>query len=349
MRKDVRIGAIIGGIIIGVVIVWTIIASTGRGKAKDPIVIDGGKGIPPTPAAPSPATPNTGAPVGGAPTPAPAAPTAPESGNTAATAGRDTSPEVATGAPAPTPPAAPATPEGTSPLPLAPDPAAVTEPAAGRNSANWAALLGADHVEGDLQPVRTHTPAPAAAPIDPPPVTPEEPVAEPRPGPTGAADPPAASPKTTIPIPPTGGKAHKVAAGETFSSISRLVYGDAKYFKEIVKANPSVDPTHLKLGIVIALPDASEFRKPKTTDKAAAPDKAKTPAALAPINPKTEYRVQSTDSLYKISIKLYHNPGKVDAIYELNKEVIGTDPARLKLNMVLKLPEPPVEAAAGRG
>ena len=64
------------------------------------------------------------------------------------------------------------------------------------------------------------------------------------------------------------------------------------------------------------------------------------------VDPKTEYRVQGSDNLFKISIKLYHSPNKVDTIYQLNKTTIGADPAKLKLNMVLKLPEPPVETAS---
>jgi hypothetical protein len=36
----------------------------------------------------------------------------------------------------------------------------------------------------------------------------------------------------------------------------------------------------------------------------------------------------------------------VDKLYELNKEVIGANPAHLKAGMVLKLPEPPTSGGS---
>jgi nucleoid-associated protein YgaU len=148
------------------------------------------------------------------------------------------------------------------------------------------------------------------------------------------------------PTPAPSMRTHRVASGETFSSIARATYGDSKYFKDIIKANPKIDPSHLRPGMLIALPAK---RQAATHDASStAPSTAprhQAPAASAAVNSTTEYRVQSSDSLYKISMKLYHSPNKVDAIYQLNKGLIGSDPAKLKLNMVLKLPEPPAQTA----
>ena len=47
------------------------------------------------------------------------------------------------------------------------------------------------------------------------------------------------------------------------------------------------------------------------------------------------------DNLYRIAMKHYGKPEMTDAIYELNKQVIGPDPAKLTLNTVLKLPDAP--------
>ncbi|HEX4794794.1 MAG TPA: LysM peptidoglycan-binding domain-containing protein, partial [Humisphaera sp.] len=52
-----------------------------------------------------------------------------------------------------------------------------------------------------------------------------------------------------------------------------------------------------------------------------------------------DYTVQSNDSLYKISMKLFGRGDKANAIYDLNKQVIGSDPAKLKVGMVLKVPQ----------
>jgi nucleoid-associated protein YgaU len=42
-------------------------------------------------------------------------------------------------------------------------------------------------------------------------------------------------------------------------------------------------------------------------------------------------------------MKLYGTSAKWQAIYDLNKDAIGTDPSKLKLKSVLKLPEPPTQ------
>ena len=56
------------------------------------------------------------------------------------------------------------------------------------------------------------------------------------------------------------------------------------------------------------------------------------------------YVVKSGDSLYRIARTVLGSGRKADALYALNKDVIGPDKSRLKLGMVLKLPE---SAAAG--
>ena len=48
---------------------------------------------------------------------------------------------------------------------------------------------------------------------------------------------------------------HVVKGGETLSDISKLHYGTTTKWKEIVKANPGIDPEGLKVGQKIKLPD----------------------------------------------------------------------------------------------
>ncbi len=128
---------------------------------------------------------------------------------------------------------------------------------------------------------------------------------------------------------------HLIKNGETFSTIAAAYYGNAKYHKLISAANPKVDPTHLKIGQVITLPAFD----PKSEVKPAAPA-----AVEKPVDAKTQYRVQSGDNLHRICIKLYGDPKNVDVIYNLNKAAIGSDPAKLKLGMVLTLPAAPTVA-----
>ena len=137
-------------------------------------------------------------------------------------------------------------------------------------------------------------------------------------------------------------RTHKVQQGENFSTIAATAYGSPNFYKVIVQANPKVDPTRLKPGTEINLPDIATV---KAADKSA--EKSTTAVTSAaktevPLDPKTEYRVVSGDSLHKISVKVYGKISMVDKIYELNKTAIGDNPAKLKLGMILKLPPAPV-------
>ena len=129
---------------------------------------------------------------------------------------------------------------------------------------------------------------------------------------------------------------HRVAENETFASIARSVYGDVKYADAIVKANPSVDPRRLRPGMTIRLPEKST-----STDSATLASGTVKASGTAKVVSKSDkdYTVQSNDSLYKISMKLFGRGDKANAIYELNKQVIGSDPAKLKVGMVLKVPQ----------
>jgi nucleoid-associated protein YgaU len=142
---------------------------------------------------------------------------------------------------------------------------------------------------------------------------------------------------------PTSGRStprsHRVTQNETFASISRMVYGSERYIKAIQKANPTVNPARLKPGMVIQLPGETEAKQAtaKAQDKPAAA--ASSGSALSA--DASTYTVQSGDNLYKISRKLYGNGSKGDELYTANKDRIGPDSTRLKIGMVLQLPEKP--------
>ena len=137
-----------------------------------------------------------------------------------------------------------------------------------------------------------------------------------------------------------GLKDHVIQQGENLSMIASVAYGDARMYREILKANPNLDERKLKPGMVIKMPDASTFAAPKAQQAAAKQEAA--------VDASTQYRVQQGDSLHKIALKLYGKAAKADALYEANKDKIGDDSSRLKLGMVLKLPEPPAAATSAR-
>ena len=135
---------------------------------------------------------------------------------------------------------------------------------------------------------------------------------------------------------------HRVQKGETFTTIAAAAYGNGNLYKVIMAANPNIDPRHLKPGVEINLPDMADAKSSGAVSKVT---DAGTPASHkveAAVDSKTEYRVVQGDSLNKISMKIYGRVGMVDKIYDLNKAIIGEDKAKLKLGMVLKLPQAPV-------
>lgn len=147
--------------------------------------------------------------------------------------------------------------------------------------------------------------------------------------------PAAASPPTANTARPASGAIkHVVQAGETFSTISAKAYGSTAYWSHIARANPHVDPRHLKVGQVLIVPDPAEVTSAAHTA---------VPAVSGKIDPAKQYAVVAGDNLYKISVKLYGSGKYTQALYDLNKQVIGPNPAHLKLNMVLQLPQPPVK------
>jgi nucleoid-associated protein YgaU len=133
-------------------------------------------------------------------------------------------------------------------------------------------------------------------------------------------------------------RTHVVQSGETFSSIALAVYGNASYYAHIIRANPDVDPHRLRPGMTINLPAVADVRADNT------PMLAASSGSSQKVDPRTQYVVQEGDSLYKIATRLYGKPDRADELFEANRAVIGSNPAKLKIGMVLKLPEPLAKA-----
>src|SRR5205814_5277273 len=138
---------------------------------------------------------------------------------------------------------------------------------------------------------------------------------------------------------------HVVREGETFSSIAQTVYGSAAYYPHLIRANPDVNPNNLKLGALLKIPRIEDVKATAGEHAAAAGEKAPASATEPKIDSTRQYRVVANDSLYKISLKLYGKSSYVDKIYEKNKAAIGPDPKKLKLGMILDLPDKSTIAA----
>jgi LysM repeat protein len=150
----------------------------------------------------------------------------------------------------------------------------------------------------------------------------------------------------STPAPTGGGGKYVVKSGDTLSSIAQATYGSASYYPHILRANPTVNPNNLKLGTELTLPKAEDV-KATDTPREHGIGVAASISQDVKIDTTHQYRVQSGDSLYKISLKVYGKSTYVEKIYDLNKGTIGSDPKKLKLGMVLELPEKTAVATTG--
>jgi nucleoid-associated protein YgaU len=184
-----------------------------------------------------------------------------------------------------------------------------------------------------------------------------------RPGPVDHAKPP----HVAKPIPPyevsdnsaTADRLYTIQSGQTLSKIAYEVYGNARFYVAIQRENRGLDPDHLKVGMQIKLPEISPVPAGGTvvsddrvveraTNRAAErasegvtppSEMSRTPTHSVAAADGRTYTVQSGDNLYAIARKLLGSGRKSDLIYNMNKDLIGPDKSRLKLGMVLKLPE----------
>ncbi len=323
VRKDVKLGFIIGGVLLLVVVVYALVATGDKKKGAQLTKVD----------------PNQA---------------------TAADTSADSRNETKTDTQIDTPPPAPekATAEKTET-----DNASATQPAAAKANDPFAAgpkeddrwLMALNH--GQMPTLMSTTPAPSqnadtagtAPKQDSVQITPTtKPTNEVSASSLVNVDPPAeAQPKqpearlassTTQP----SGKmnTHVVQRGETLSKISEAAYGSSAYWPHILRANPGLIDKKLRPGMTINLPVASDVKAEGTPTGNSAVSSL-SPSTQPSVDPKTEYKVVTGDSLQKISTKLYGKSDLWEKIYDTNKDKIGNDPAKLKLNTVLKLPQAP--------
>jgi nucleoid-associated protein YgaU len=206
----------------------------------------------------------------------------------------------------------------------------------------WGGGLSTDAAAAELDRSMKKAGVPKAGPVAATPLAPESAVTSEL-GSTSAA--------------PKAGATHVVRSGETFSSIAQAVYGSAAYYPHLIRANPHANPNNLKLGTVINIPKVEDVKATGGPVSSSAAEHSKGAALTVvdevKIDPTKQYRVQPGDSLYKISQKVYGKPTYVEAIYEKNRQQIGANPTKLKLGMILELPEKVAggqpEAALGGG
>jgi nucleoid-associated protein YgaU len=244
---------------------------------------------------------------------------------------------------------------GDKPIETKPETIAASDAGKSSDGVNWAKLLSGS---SDAPALMSTTPSPADDATPAPAKDAQVAKAAPTPSADAAADPASdtmpllAKGKTSTPAtqPVTTGRTYTIKPGQTLSSIAAEVYGNQRFYVAILRANPSVNPARLRPGMKVTLPDISDVQP-----KADAPVLAATAKETMPKESATErqtdasghtYKVESGDNLYRIARKLYGSAKMAETIYDLNKEVIGPDKTRLKLGMVLHLPQSPTADGA---
>lgn len=147
-----------------------------------------------------------------------------------------------------------------------------------------------------------------------------------------------------------------IQEGDTFESIAERKYGSRAYAALLIKANPTVKPTALRVGRKISVPP-----KPEDSARAEAPAPVRAdeppaaaarvaeplPAAPAPAGPRT-YVVQPGDTLSGISLKVYNTSRHWEKLYEANRDKIS-DPSVMVVGTKLTVPDLPVKAGPATG
>ncbi|MCX5660713.1 MAG: LysM peptidoglycan-binding domain-containing protein [Planctomycetota bacterium] len=171
------------------------------------------------------------------------------------------------------------------------------------------------------------------------PVHPVHPVTDPLP-------PPRAPEHVDITPPPreTGSSEYVIKSGETFGSIAKKTYGSETHWREIAQANPLVDPSKLKVGQKIRLPDSVNGPAPRGAGTAGR-DSGTTggggqDAGGAPVPKGITYIVKPGDTLSSIARQYYHDRSLMKVILQANKDLKGSA-ANIKPGMKLVIPPAP--------
>jgi nucleoid-associated protein YgaU len=173
------------------------------------------------------------------------------------------------------------------------------------------------------------------------------------PPPVGSA-PTAPSSLNAPPAAPSTGMKYRIKRGDTLAGIAAATLGSGNRWKDIVAANPGLDPRRLKIDQEIMIPNSTgtsvaqrlpapapapapakapvkSFQAPNPDDGASGPEVAGTASSPS----YREVEVRSGDTLIEISRRELGNP---DLYHRILKANPGLDPKRMKVGQKIRIP-----------
>jgi nucleoid-associated protein YgaU len=132
---------------------------------------------------------------------------------------------------------------------------------------------------------------------------------------------------------------HKVQVGDSLSSLAQTYYGNSKYAKVLVEANPKLgDPDRLKVGSLVNIPSLPTDADSRTAEGTKSPVSTK-PGEKPAADGKRTYTVKAGDSFYSIAKSQLGSASRWKELLALNTSTVKGDPTALQPGQQLVLPE----------
>lgn len=129
---------------------------------------------------------------------------------------------------------------------------------------------------------------------------------------------------------------YTVKPGDTLWIIAHHFYNDGTKWKLIQDANKIKDPSRIKSGMVLTIPDVSD-----STFRRSAPVEPE-PTVIAPSTTGGKYhKVVKGDNLWKLARKYYNDSTKTTVIFEANRDQMATPETTLQPGWKLLIPDAP--------
>lgn len=123
----------------------------------------------------------------------------------------------------------------------------------------------------------------------------------------------------------------QVGPDETFSHISRRVYGSASYWKVLVSANPEIDPRKMRAGQTVRVPAL-----PNRGDQGAATTRNASTTETLAAGART-HRVEARETFRGLAKRYYEDAERWQEIFEANRDKVKS-PRSLVEGTVLLIP-----------